>query len=308
MDQIYSQLYELYREKSYLEYDDVDEIISRFGLSDEEIDELFIFISSNDLNIKLNEPAPVDDSYFREVSLYPLLTRKEEISLSRLIKQNDPLAKDKFIKANLRLVIEIAGSYQSRYLSFNDLIQEGNIGLLRAVEKYDADKNVPFAVYGGYWIRKYISEAIHRASVVALPGRIQRQLGVLNQAEEALRTSLEREASDEEISKYLKISVKRVKELKRYRYSISSLDEIHEGRDYAVLDTADDDPFMEERIYQLLNQCSKRDKEILESYYGLNGGKVMNMSEIADKYHLTKQRISQIIRDNIRYIRENYDK
>ncbi|MBR5049258.1 MAG: RNA polymerase sigma factor RpoD/SigA [Erysipelotrichaceae bacterium] len=308
MDELKKQLLKLKKEKGYIDYGDMDEIIRPLALSDDQINELIVWICQNDFNMTTTEPINYPSPYFTEISIYPLLTREEEQQLAEKIKQGDPLARDRFIKANLRLVVQLAKQYSCEYLTQYDLFQEGNIGLLKAVDRYDPQMNVPFASYSVYWIRKAIMEAINKAQLIRIPQRIYEQLARINSVTEEYQKRFNSTPNNAYVAEKLGISERRVEELLSYQINISSLDEsIGEKEELGSL-VGPDDPFAQERVYALLNSLPQRDRSIMEMYYGLNGSQQLNMQQIAEKLSLSKQRVGQIIRSCLEYIKTNYDK
>ncbi|MBQ6654157.1 MAG: sigma-70 family RNA polymerase sigma factor [Erysipelotrichaceae bacterium] len=306
MENIKRQLVMLKREKGYIDYGDLDEIIRSRDLSDDQINELIVWITQNDLNLVINEPESVMSSS-ADISIYPLLSRDEEIQLAQRIRKGDPLARDRFIKANLRLVGQQAARFSSDFLTANDLFQEGYIGLTKAVDRYDPELNVPFASYAVYWIRKSIIEAINKGQLIRIPQQIYEQLERIDKVIEEYQQTNNTSPTNEFIAEKLSISVRRVEELQSYRINMSSLDDRSKSLwKHLSYDLAD--PFARERLYDLLNSLPQRHRQIMELYFGLNGGPEMNMQQIAEKMDLSKQRISQIISKSIEYMKENYDK
>ena len=307
MEDIKKQLLQLKKRKGYIDYGDLDEIISPYDLSDDQISELIIWITQNDFNLTVNEPENSSSNGSGDISIYPLLSRQEESELAEKIRSGDPLARDRFLKANLRLVGQQASRFSSDFLNANDLFQEGYIGLVKAVDRYDPDLNVPFASYAVYWIRKAIIEAINKGQLIRIPQQIYEQLGRIDQVIEEYQQLNNSTPDNSYIAEKLGISVRRVEELQTYRINMSSIDESSKSL-WKALSYDLVDPFARERLYDLLNSLPKRDRQIMELYYGLNGKPEMNMQQIAEKMNLSKQRISQIINQSVEYMKENYDK
>ena len=310
MENVKEELLKLIREKGYVDYDDFDEIIRPYGLSDEQINDLIVWISQNDFNVKTTEPIKYSDQYFTEISIYPLLSREEEKQLAQKIREGDPLARDRFIKANLRLVVKQAKQFSSEFLTQFDLFQEGNIGLQKAVDHFDPDMNVPFASYSAYWIRKAIIEAINKAQMIRIPQPIYEQLARINDVIEEYLTDYDERPDNSYIAQKLNISVKKVEELLSYQVSIISLEEIFGQRKIPVSSSSvsHNDFLVHERLNELLDMLSERDRKIMVMYYGLGIDAPLTMQQIADKLSLSKQRVGQIIDSAKQYIRENYDK
>ena len=310
MEKVKEVLLKLIREKGYVDYDDVDELIRPYGLSDEQINELIVWINQNDFNVKTTEPIRYSDQYFTEISIYPLLSREEEKQLAKKIREGDLLARDRFIKANLRLVVKQAKQFSSEFLTQYDLFQEGNIGLQKAVDHFDPDMNVPFASYSAYWIRKAIIEAINKAQMIRIPQPIYEQLAKINDVIEEYLTDNDERPDNAYIAEKLNLSVKKVEELLSYQVSIISLEEIFGQRRIPVSSSfvSQNDFLVHERLKALLGMLSERDRKIMVMYYGLGSDAPLTMQQIADKLSLSKQRVGQIIDSAKQYIRENYDK
>ncbi len=310
MEKVKEVLLKLIREKGYVDYDDVDELIRPYGLSDEQINELIVWINQNDFNVKTTEPIRYSDQYFTEISIYPLLSREEENQLAKKIREGDLLARDRFIKANLRLVVKQAKQFSSEFLTQYDLFQEGNIGLQKAVDHFDPNMNVPFASYSAYWIRKAIIEAINKAQMIRIPQPIYEQLAKINDVIEEYLTDNDERPDNAYIAEKLNLSVKKVEELLSYQVSIISLEEIFGQRRIPVSSSfvSQNDFLVHERLKALLGMLSERDRKIMVMYYGLGSDAPLTMQQIADKLSLSKQRVGQIIDSAKQYIRENYDK
>ncbi len=306
MLEIKEKLEKLKNEKGEITYADFDQVIQPYSLSEDSINDLIVWINQNDLNISLKEEKNMTNVYFQAISAYPSLSEDEERELALKVKEGDLLAKDKFIKSNLRLVVDIAKNYSTDTISINDLIQEGNIGLIKAVEKYDPDMNVSFAHYAYYWIRKAIIEAINKAQFIVIPQRIYQQISQIKKVREQLNQQLGCEPTDQQIADELKIDVKRVEQLNSYQITMSSIDEMGEFQDLLLADNSD--PFISERLSRLVSRLPQRNQEILSYYYGLNNKEPLNTQQIGEKYSLSKQRVGQIIKESLQYIKENYDK
>jgi len=310
MDEIRESLLKLKRIKGSIDYQDMDEIIRPYSLNDEQINELIIWINQNDLNITTSKPHKSGSPYFTDISIYPLLSREEEYELALQVKKGDLIARDKFIKANLRLVVDQTQQYSCEYLTQYDLVQEGNIGLLKAVDRYDPTLGVPFASYSIYWIRKAIIEAINKAQLIRIPQRIYEQLVKIKEIVDEYQQTFNRQPESNEIAEKLGISKERVEQLLSYQVNIRSLDE-QIGEKDELLDLIvhnNDDPFILERLFELLQNLPDRQKDIMERYFGLNGRKAENLSQIAEQLGLSKQRVGQLLKQSIEYMKENYDK
>lgn len=296
------------KSKGIVDNQDVENAIEMHQLSDKQADELFVWIIQNDLAIetRLNDWRTLNtyDRYFQDIARYPLLTAEQERELAVKMKQGDKLAKDRFIKSNLRLVVAIARQYQGK-LALNDLIQEGNIGLVKAVDRFDPDKNVPFASYGQYWIRQAISRAISQNHVIHLPVNLSDTLKKIRKIERELEQKLERQPSNLEIAEMMELTEKEVKEIREFNFDAISIDKnlddsVTISLEDLLISSSDtgkyiDHKILSEEIRAALSKLSPRDAEIVRMRYGINYSHGMTLQQIARHYGLSKERVRQII-------------
>ena len=246
--------------------------------------------------------------YLRDISAYPVLTYQEQSELAKKTKEGDLNARDKLIKSNLRLVVSLAKKYVGCGIDYLELIQEGNVGLLKAVDKFDYSKGFRFSTYATFWIRQAIISAINeKYRLIKLPHEVLDKISKIVKAENELKITLGREPTSEEISKKLNniVSPERVEELKIVNMKPVSLDaSINE--DVSFLDLLFDkdtnnspDAFVEnnimmERVMNHISALSDRDKILIEMRFGLLDGKKYSLEEISKKLGISTERVRQI--------------
>lgn len=262
------------------------------------------------------------DKYLNEIGRIPMLSPQEETDLAQKIKEGDEDALEKFIRANLRFVVSVAKQYQNQGLSLSDLINEGNVGLMKAAKRFDPTRGFKFISYAVWWIRQSILQAIVEYSrIVRLPISKSGSYNKVNEAFLAFVQEFEREPSHEELAELLNITPKDVSNVLRGGSRHLSMDAPVGGEDdaFTMLDlvSADegllpDEQLMEEslkvEVQQGLSILSPREVEVLSAYYGLNGYKSLNLEEIGDKYNLTRERVRQIKERAIRRLRKSYNR
>ncbi len=246
--------------------------------------------------------------YMRDISRYELLTADEEIELSKRIADGDEAARHHMIQTNLRLVVKISRRYLNRGMALADLIEEGNVGLMRAVEKFDAVHGCRFSTYATWWIRQSVERAImNQARTIRVPVHVTKELNSITKHVNEVRALLGREPSEQEIAEQMNISVERVHTLMRTTVRTESADEIGFGDDgisiYEV--TADeqaDSPSQhletERRnatLEEWMNRLTDQEREVVRMRYGLGGfGEVQTLEEIGKHMNVTRERIRQI--------------
>src|SRR5438093_4546384 len=245
--------------------------------------------------------------YLREIGQTPLLTPREEIELARRIRKGDRRAREQMIKANLRLVVKIARDYESYGLPLLDLINEGNIGLMKGVERFDPGKGAKLSTYAAWWIKQSIKRALaNQSKTIRLPVHVVDKLFHLRRAATKLEEVLGREPTDEEIAGELGFPVARVKQLRRAAVRPTSLDapigddESNRVAD-VVKDEAADTPYeqLEEKtnsamIHEMVQTLDAREQAILRQRFGLDGGDRKTLEEIGEQFGVTRERIRQI--------------
>ncbi len=260
--------------------------------------------------------------YMKEVqSFSKVLSEKEEKELARRVAQGDPKARDKMIQANLRLVVSMAKHYMGLGLSFSDLIAEGNVGLLRAVDKFNPDMGFRFSTYAAWWIRQSIIRALMRASsTLHIPVHVNNLLLKLKSVEAELSNKLGREPTDKELAKEMGISVSRLKQLKTWRESTTSLNVlVGESRDTELGDLVDsmrEEDVKEEiekridfdAVMSAMDNISEKERKVLNMRFGLEDGKPRTLQEIADELGVTREGARIIEKRAIEKLRQFLDR
>ena len=245
--------------------------------------------------------------FLNEIGRYPLLTAKEEVELAKQIERGDKAAKDKMVNSNLRLVVSIAKKYQGHGLSLLDLIQEGIIGLIRAVEKFDWRRGYKFSTYATWWIRQAVQRGIaNKAREIRIPAHIVEREQKIARAQRELTMKLGREPTDQEIAKKAKLSLKHVRDVKEAARAVTSLDKPIGSENesaYGELFAADDPTpdqalsvsLFEDALRQAVAELPERERTIVQLRYGLNGGGTpQSLDVIGKRLGLTRERVRQI--------------
>jgi RNA polymerase primary sigma factor len=265
-----------------------------------------------------------DDSvrlYLREIGKIPLLKADEELALAKRVVAGDKRAKDQMAEANMRLVVSIAKRYVGRGLDLLDLIQEGNTGLLRAVEKFDPDKGFKFSTYATWWIRQAITRAIaDQARTIRIPVHMVETINKLLRTQRRLTQELNREPSNEEIAKEMEIDVDKVEHIMKIKQDISSLDaSVRDDEEDSVLgDFIEDEDtvspeesaagqLLKEQVKDLLGSLTEREQKILKLRFGLEDGKSHTLEEVGQEFSVTRERIRQIEAKALAKLRKHKD-
>ena len=247
------------------------------------------------------------DQYLREISQYPLIPREEEVRLAQCIRKSDPEALDKLVRSNLRFVVTVAKKYQNQGVSLSDLINEGNLGLIRAAHKFDETKGIKFISYAVWWIRQAILQALAEQSrIVRVPLNRAGTLHRIGKRTSALLQELGREPTVEEIAEGLEITQEEVEKTLSISQSHLSLDApLTPGEDNKLLDYLpdsgssgpDDSTFeraLTDSIEGVLSTLKEREAKILRLYFGLDGKEPMTLEEIGSLLGITRERVRQI--------------
>jgi len=256
-------------------------------------------------------------AYLKDIRPIPLLTPKEEIELARLIQKGDKDARDKMIRSNLRLVISIAKRYTNLGVPLSDLIEEGNIGLMKSVEKFDPERGFRFSTYSAWWIKQGISRAIiDQGKMIRVPVYMNEEILKYKKAVEKLTHKLKRRPRVNEIAKKLKVPIDKVKDWENSIAKMSSLDApIGESGDGQVKDIIQDENvaapdeqlevfFNKERAMGYLDMLNERERKILDLRYGLTDGETHTLAEIAKTLGVSRERVRQIESATIKKIRQ----
>ena len=264
-----------------------------------------------------------DDSvrmYLREIGKIPLLSLEKETELAEKAMQGDQRAKDKMAEANMRLVVSIAKRYSGRGLELLDLIQEGNTGLLRAVDKFDPSKGFKFSTYATWWIRQAITRAIaDQARTIRIPVHMVETINKLMRTSRRLTQELNREPTNQELAKEMDMDVEKIEYIQKIKQDITSLDagigrDGEEGEESTLGDFIEDEDtaspeesatvqLLKEQVREILSTLSDRERKILEMRFGLNGTKSHTLEEVGLEFAVTRERIRQIEAKALRKLR-----
>lgn len=245
--------------------------------------------------------------YLKEMGKYPLMTAEEEIQCAKRIEEGDIHAKEELAEANLRLVVSIAKKYVGRGMSFLDLIQEGNIGLMKAVERFDYRKGYKFSTYATWWIKQAITRSIaDQARIIRIPVHMVDNINKVMRAQRELMNELGREPEPEEVSERVGFTPERVQEILKIAQEPVSLEKpIGEEEDSHLGDFIEDEhiptpveavtnTLLKEKIEEVMNGLTEREKEVLTMRYGLEGEHEHTLEEVGKKFNVTRERIRQI--------------
>ncbi|MCB0654249.1 MAG: RNA polymerase sigma factor RpoD/SigA [Saprospiraceae bacterium] len=262
------------------------------------------------------------DKYLNDIGKIPLLTPDEEADLARRIREGDQEALEILTKSNLRFVVSVAKQYQNHGLSLSDLINEGNVGLMKAAKRFDETKGFKFISYAVWWIRQSILQAIVEYSrIVRLPLNKVGSYNKVNEAYVKFIQDFEREPTNEELAEVLGLTTKEISNVLKGNGRHLSMDAPLSGEDgnstmLDVMSSEGDmspdgmlmDQSLKEEVQQGLSILAPRELEVLSSYYGLNGKKSLTLEEIGDLYGLTRERVRQIKERAIRRLRKSYNR
>lgn len=271
-------------------------------------------------NVKVATPeAVVDNSikiYMREIGQFSMLSADEEIELAHRIAEGDQSAKNELVEANLRLVVSLARHYQGCGLSYQDLIQEGNIGLIKAAEKFDVSKGFRFSTYASWWIKQALSRAIaDQSRTIRIPVHMTENINKFKKTERELLSKLNREPKIKEIADAMGISEKQAKEIQSYIVEPTSLDiQVGDDDDTTIGSFIEDTHFVNPEsayikesngdvVNAVLDTLSDREANILRLRFGIGGKKAMTLEEVGKEYGLTRERIRQIEAKALRKLR-----
>lgn len=345
LDQVKEQLTEVGKKTGVLAYDDIAEKLSSFELDSHQMDEFYEFLGDqgveligdgeeeapnvqelakgeeefdlNDLSVppgvKINDPVRM---YLKEIGRVDLLSAEEEINLAKRILQGDEEAKRRLAEANLRLVVSIAKRYVGRGMQFLDLIQEGNMGLIKAVEKFDYEKGFKFSTYATWWIRQAITRAIaDQARTIRIPVHMVETINKLIRVQRQLLQDLGREPTPEEIGEDMDLSPDKVREILKIAQEPVSLETpIGEEDDSHLGDFIEDQDatspsehaayeLLKEQLEDVLDTLTDREENVLRLRFGLDDGRTRTLEEVGKVFGVTRERIRQIEAKALRKLR-----
>ncbi|MGB4301893.1 MAG: RNA polymerase sigma factor RpoD [Acetomicrobium sp.] len=331
------------RQKGFITYDDLEKYLPQEALSEAEIMDS-VYSNLLELGIDVRDEEKIQElqqaellpqadlseltelesvsiadpvrMYLREIGKIPLLTKEEEVELAKRVEAGDEEAKKKLIEANLRLVVSIAKKYIGRGLSFLDLIQEGNLGLIRAVEKFDYRKGFKFSTYATWWIRQAITRAIaDQARTIRIPVHMVETINKLIRVSRQLVQQLGREPTVEEIAQALELPPEKVEDIQRIAQEPVSLETpIGEEEDSQLGDFIEDKDspnpeeatagqLLREQLEEMLGELTEREREVLRLRFGLEDGRAHTLEEVGKRFNVTRERIRQIEAKALRKLR-----
>lgn len=256
------------------------------------------------------------DKYLQEIGKVDLLTPDEEVELAKRIKEGDQIALEKLTKANLRFVVSVAKQYQNQGLSLGDLINEGNLGLIKAAQRFDETRGFKFISYAVWWIRQSILQALAEQSrIVRLPLNRVGSLNKISKTFSELEQKFEREPSPEELAEVLQVTTAEVVDTMKISGRHVSMDApFVQGEENSLLDVLENDgedtpdqglmtDSLRREVQRALSTLTQRESDVIALYFGLNGEHAMTLEEIGEKFNLTRERVRQIKEKAIRRLR-----
>ncbi|ENZ02188.1 RNA polymerase sigma factor RpoD [Clostridium thermobutyricum] len=319
-----------------LSYKEIMDEIDNIELSPDQIEKIYEVLESmgievigepsakeeeeeEELDLSIPEGIAIDDPvrmYLKEIGKVPLLSSEEEMELARKIEEGSQYAKKKLAEANLRLVVSIAKRYVGRGMLFLDLIQEGNLGLIKAVEKFDYRKGFKFSTYATWWIRQAITRAIaDQARTIRIPVHMVETINKLIRVQRQLLQELGRDPFPEEISKVMELPVEKVREIQKIAQEPVSLETpIGEEEDSHLGDFIPDDDapapaeaaaftMLKEQLINVLDTLTPREEKVLRLRFGLDDGRARTLEEVGKEFNVTRERIRQIEAKALRKLR-----
>jgi RNA polymerase primary sigma factor len=336
------------KKKNVLEYQEINDFFSDLTLEEEQFDKILETLEQNNVDVlRITEEDDVDDEeiilteedevdvedidltvpdgisiedpvrmYLKEIGKVPLLSAEEEIELAKKMEMGDLEAKQRLAEANLRLVVSIAKRYVGRGMLFLDLIQEGNLGLIKAVEKFDYRKGYKFSTYATWWIRQAITRAIaDQARTIRIPVHMVETINKLIRVSRQLLQELGREPTPEEIAAQMNMPVERVREILKISQEPVSLETpIGEEEDSHLGDFIQDDnvpvpadaaafTLLKEQLVEVLGTLTEREQKVLRLRFGLDDGRARTLEEVGKEFNVTRERIRQIEAKALRKLR-----
>ncbi|WP_207707411.1 RNA polymerase sigma factor RpoD [Clostridium tarantellae] len=317
-----------------LTYKEIMDELDEIDLSPDQIEKIYEVLESmgievisdieqdsveEELDLSVPEGIAIDDPvrmYLKEIGKVPLLSSEDEIILAKRIEEDDQYAKKKLAEANLRLVVSIAKRYVGRGMLFLDLIQEGNLGLIKAVEKFDYRKGYKFSTYATWWIRQAITRAIaDQARTIRIPVHMVETINKLIRIQRQLLQELGRDPLPEELSKHMDMPVDKVREILKIAQEPVSLETpIGEEEDSHLGDFIPDDDapapaeaaaftMLKEQLINVLDTLTPREEKVLRLRFGLDDGRARTLEEVGKEFNVTRERIRQIEAKALRKLR-----
>lgn len=333
--QLVKKLIEKGKKSGTLTYKEIMDELEEIDLSPEQIEKIYEVLENmgidvigdiqeaevqeEDLDLSVPEGIAIDDPvrmYLKEIGKVPLLSPEDEIDLANRIEAGDQVAKKKLAEANLRLVVSIAKRYVGRGMLFLDLIQEGNLGLIKAVEKFDYRKGFKFSTYATWWIRQAITRAIaDQARTIRIPVHMVETINKLIRVSRQLLQDLGREPQPEEVAKAMDMPVDKVREIMKIAQEPVSLETpIGEEEDSHLGDFIPDDEapapaeaaaftMLKEQLINVLDTLTPREEKVLRLRFGLDDGRARTLEEVGKEFNVTRERIRQIEAKALRKLR-----
>lgn len=330
------------KKKNVLEFQEINDFFVDFDMDPAMVERIYEYLEANNVDVlritdedddvileddedleeidfSIPEGISIDDPvrmYLKEIGKVPLLSADDEIELARRMKVGDVEAKKRLAEANLRLVVSIAKRYVGRGMMFLDLIQEGNLGLIKAVEKFDYTKGFKFSTYATWWIRQAITRAIaDQARTIRIPVHMVETINKLIRVQRQLLQDLGREPTPEEVAEEMNIPVERVREIQKISQEPVSLETpIGEEEDSHLGDFIQDDNvpvpadaaafmLLKEQLIDVLGTLTDREQKVLRLRFGLDDGRARTLEEVGKEFNVTRERIRQIEAKALRKLR-----
>lgn len=339
IEEIKDQLLKDGKKDGKLTYEEIGDAFEKYEIDSDDIDELYKVLEKEGINLVDKKDSKDDDDevdvtkedlsvpkgvtvddpvrmYLKEIGKISLLTAEEEVEIAKRMEEGDELAKKELAEANLRLVVSIAKRYVGRGMSFLDLIQEGNLGLMKAVDKFDYTKGFKFSTYATWWIRQAITRAIaDQARTIRIPVHMVETINKLVRVQRQLVQDLGRDPLPEEIAAEMNLDVERVREIQKIAQEPVSLETpIGEEEDSHLGDFIPDDEILspqdaatftllKEQLNTVLETLTEREKKVLTLRFGLDDGRARTLEEVGKEFDVTRERIRQIEAKALRKLR-----